>query len=142
MNQQDKFQRGLGLLHSAALDDACQIKGNALVVGVERPCTDVYTQKELKTSATNNEAVRLSSYHNSLNVHLAGQVGSHMVLALADPAGRDGWQSTLVRMIENLLPHVRQFVRVRQALVDAEAPRGGFSELVAGGKSIVVDQTG
>ena len=190
MNQQDKFQRVLGLLHDAmlddanwpaaagAIDDACQVKGNALVVGVERPpndvdlffarfcyggeryedferkyfadyhphderlprlrrlpdshlvhVTEVYTEKELKTSATYNEAMRLGSYQNSLNVRLDGPAGSHMVWGLADPAGLSGWQSAQIRMVESLLPHVRQFVRVRQALADAEASSDAFSDL-------------
>ena len=32
-------------------------------------------------------------------------------------------------MIESLLPHVSQFVRVRQALVDAEVPEHAFGDL-------------
>ena len=37
------------------------------------------------------------------------------------PRHSDGWGSSRVAMVTGLLPHIRQFVRVRQALVRAEA---------------------
>ena len=41
--------------------------------------------------------------------------------ATADSADGGEWWSDQIGMIERLLPHVRQYVRVRQALADAEA---------------------
>ena len=83
--------------------------------------TELYTDGELKTSPTYNEALPRASAQNSLNVRLDGPDGSQIVWMLADPSESGSWSSRQVRMIERLLPHIRQFVRVRQALVDAEA---------------------
>ena len=83
--------------------------------------TELYTDKELKTSATYNEALPRASAQNSLNVRLDGPDGSQIVWMLADPIRSGGWSSRQIGMVERLLPHIRQFVRVRRALVDAEA---------------------
>ena len=81
----------------------------------------LYTDRELKTSPTYNEALPRAGAQNSLNVRLDGPDGSHIVWMLANPSERGGWGSAQIEMIERLLPHIRQFVRVRQALVNAEA---------------------
>ena len=44
-----------------------------------------------------------------------------MVWSLGDPVGGDGWQSGAVRLVERLLPHVREFIGIRQALAAADA---------------------
>ena len=83
--------------------------------------TDLYTAEELKTSPTYNELFLRGHYQDSLNVRLDASDGSHISWALGDPVGSDGWGASEIRMIERLLPHIRQFVRVRQALVRAKA---------------------
>jgi len=82
---------------------------------------ELYTAAERRTSAAYNEALRRSDHQNSLNVRLDGPGGTRVVWTLADPVDADGWRSDRVRMVEELLPHVRQFVRVRHALVEAGA---------------------
>ena len=47
-----------------------------------------------------------------------------------DPDGRGGWQQARVRLIERLAPHVRQFLRVRQALASADALGAGLAGLL------------
>ena len=47
--------------------------------------------------------------------------------ALADPVGRHGWNSEQLEMIERLLPHIRQFVRIRHTLIGAQALSTAFS---------------
>jgi len=54
-------------------------------------------------------------------VRLDGPDGSRIVWTIADPVGGDGWSSAQVETIEKFLPHLRQFVRVRAALIDARA---------------------
>ena len=54
-------------------------------------------------------------------MRLDGPDGSRIVWAVADPVDRDGWSSGQVETIKRILPHIRQFVRVRQALVDSHA---------------------
>ena len=47
------------------------------------------------------------------------------------PAGTGGWQSAQLRLVERLLPHIRQFVSVRQALAAADAAGGDKRGLVS-----------
>ena len=82
---------------------------------------DLFTAEELKTSAAYNEALLKSHSQNSLAVRLVLEDGSHMAWNLADPVAPGGWESSRVAMVKRLVPHVRQFVRVRQALVRAGA---------------------
>ena len=44
-----------------------------------------------------------------------------MSWSLGDPVGAEGWGTSQLALVRRLLPHVRQFVRVRQALVRAQA---------------------
>ena len=81
---------------------------------------NLYTAEELRTSPTYNEMLRRGGCQNSLNVRLDAVGGSHVAWGLGDPVDSAGWGSSRVAMVTRLLPHVRQFVRVRQALV-AEA---------------------
>ena len=82
--------------------------------------TDLYTAEELKTSATYNEILPRAKYQNGLNVRLDGPDRSHISWGLGDPVASDGWGSSQIAMIRKLLPHIRQFVRVRQTLVRAQ----------------------
>ena len=81
----------------------------------------LYTPEELKTSPTYNELFRRAQYQDSLAARLDGLDGSHIAWGLGDPKGPDGWDSSRVGLVRTLLPHIRQFVRIRQALVRAEA---------------------
>ena len=82
---------------------------------------DLYTAEELRTSPAYNEILRRGGCQNSLNVRLDAAGGSHVAWGLGDPVDSEGWGSSRIAMVTRLLPHVRQFVRVRQALVQAEA---------------------
>ena len=85
------------------------------------PIKDLYTAEELKTSRAYNEAYRRGQYQQGVNVRLAGPGGSPMTWSLADPVASAGWGSSQIAMVRRLTPHVRQFIRVRQALVRAQA---------------------
>ena len=82
--------------------------------------TELYTAEELQTSPTYNESMRRLSGQDSLNARLKVQDGCHIVWGIGDPVGRSGWESAQLTMVKALMPHIRQFVRVRQALVSAE----------------------
>ena len=75
----------------------------------------------MKTSVVYNEGLRRLSSRNGLNVRFDGPHGLRIVWATADPVATGGWQSAQLRLIESLLPHVRQFVLVRQTLAAADA---------------------
>lgn len=80
----------------------------------------LYTARELKTSRTFNEIFSRGKYRNGLNVRLNEPDGSHLSLGFGDPVASSGWGSSQVNMVTRLVPHIRQFVRVRQTLVRAE----------------------
>ena len=91
---------------------------------------ELYTAEELKTSPTYNEFFYRSGCQNGLNVHLVGPEGSHITWALANPVTPRGWEAPQLALITGLLPHLRQFVRVRQALVKAEASGASTTALL------------
>ena len=82
---------------------------------------DLYTAEELKTSPTYNEILPRAAMQDGLNVRLPGLDGSHIGWGLNDPVDSDGWGASRIAMVQRLLPHIQQFVRVRQALVRAGA---------------------
>ena len=92
--------------------------------------TNLYTEQELKSSPAYNEALASGKFQNGLAVCLNGPDESNIIWTLADPTERGGWQSDQVEMIEHLFPHIRQFVRVRHALIGAEALGASLAELL------------
>ena len=83
--------------------------------------SSLYTEVEMKTSTTYNEALPLAHSRDSIHVRLDGPRGARIVWILADPVDDDAWSSSQVTAVKNLRPHLRQYVRVRQALLDARA---------------------
>ena len=91
---------------------------------------DLYSEAELKTSLAYNEGARLLGSQNGLNVRFDGPDGLQIVWASSDPVATDGWQSAQLDLIAHLMPHVRQFVLVRQALAAADALGAGLTGLL------------
>ena len=83
--------------------------------------TALYTVQELKTSVTYNEALPRARAQDSLNVRLAGPPGSHISWSIQDPVTPGGWAAPQLALLTELLPHIRQFLRVRHALGQAAA---------------------
>ena len=92
--------------------------------------SDLYTEDELKTSPVYNEGWRRLEARNSLHAHFEEPAGLRLVWSIGDPVGGDGWETAQVAILESLLPHVRQFVRVRQALSAADALGTGLAGLL------------
>lgn len=88
------------------------------------------SEAERKTSAVYNDLLPRAHFRDGLIVRLDGPHGSRIVWSIADPVDGDGWSSERVRTIERLLPHLRQFVRVRQALVGAGALGASLADLL------------
>ena len=108
------------------------------------PLKDLYTSEELKTSRAYNEALPQGRFQAGLTVRLDGPNGSNIVWCLGDPSASTDWNSSQVSIIQGLLPHIRQFVRVRQALVSAEARGTSVTALLDNSRVGVVhlDQRG
>ena len=90
----------------------------------------LYTDDEKRTSPVWNEGLPRVSSQDGLNVHLDGHDGLRIVWTIGNPVGGRGWQSAQLRLIERLLPHVRHFARVRQALAAADALGASLTALL------------
>ena len=91
---------------------------------------DMYTGPEKQTSDVYNLIMRDAQCQNGLTVRLNGPGGSQIGWGIGDSTARGGWGSAQLKVISDLLPHVRQFVRVRQALADAEALGSSLADLL------------
>ena len=94
------------------------------------PNSALFTDEEKRTSAVFNEVMLRNGTRDGLTVRLDGPDGCRIVWATADSAQGDGWSSWQVEAVERFLPHLRQFVRVRQALADARARATSAVELL------------
>ena len=92
--------------------------------------TGLYTEQELKSSATFNEMMLLMRAQNSLIVRLDGPDGSRIAWQAHNPVDRDGWSGVRFRRIRRLLPHIRQYFRVRHALDGAGALGASLADLL------------
>lgn len=92
--------------------------------------TELYTQEEMKTSPAYNEAMRIMGTQNGLMARMDGPCGTQIVWGLADPLKPGGWDASHFQLFQRLLPHIRQFVRVRQAIAGAEAAGATLTELL------------
>lgn len=100
---------------------------------------NLYTEQERKTSVAYNEGLRRTGSQNGLNVRLDGPHGSHILWAISNSLSTNGWGSSQIQMIERLVPHVRQFVCVRQALADADALGDSLTQLLDNTQVGVID---
>ena len=91
---------------------------------------DMYTDPEKQTSDVYNLIMRDAQCQNGLTVRLNGPGGSQIGWGIGDSTARGGWCSAQLKVISDLLPHVRQFVRVRRALADAEALGSSLADLL------------
>ncbi len=82
---------------------------------------DLYTAEELQTSRAYNEGLRRLSAQQSVMARLDGPAGCTLTWVSGDPVGSGGWTVQQRALLQGLLPHIRQFVCVRQALVSAGA---------------------
>ena len=91
---------------------------------------DLYTDREKKTSLVYNEAMPRADAQDSLHVRLDGPGGTDIGWLICDPSGPGGWESGQIDMIRRLLPHIRQFVFVRDAVTGADALGSSLTQLL------------
>ena len=92
--------------------------------------TELYTEEELKTSAAYNELWARHHAGNVINVRLDGPDGTRIAWVVNDPVDGDRWSSAQLDSIRYLLPHIRQTVRVQQALAGAGALGASLAKLL------------
>ena len=91
---------------------------------------ELYTADERRTSRTYNEGLPIMNGQNGLTVRLDGPDGCDIAWVFADPVETGEWRSEQFEMIESLLPHVRQFICVRQAVAGVGALGATLGELL------------
>lgn len=89
----------------------------------------LFRDRELKSSATWNEALPQSGTQNGLTALLRDARGSGMVWVIADPVAGE-WESGRIRTIRRLFPHIANFVSVRKALAAAKASGSSLLDLL------------
>ena len=92
--------------------------------------SDLYTDREKKTSAAYNEFRRVNKTQNGLFMGLGGLDGDGIVLSFGDSTEHTGWGHDQIHAIKRLAPHLRQFARVRRAMADAKALGASLGELL------------
>ena len=102
------------------------------------PARSLSTEAEKKTSPVYNELLPLARGQDGLVVRLDGPDASRIVWSIGDPVDRDGWTSERVETIQRLLPHLRQFVRVRHALLKTGALGASLVELLDNVRACVI----
>ena len=91
---------------------------------------DLFSEEERRTSIAYNESAPRFEYDDGLSVRLDGPGGSRILWGMANPIDSSGWATSRVDMVARVLPHLRQYVRVRSALVDAGALGASATELL------------
>ena len=92
--------------------------------------SEVFPVSTLKTSPVYNDLLRRAGARNGLNLRMDGPDGLHIAWGFTDPFDSNGWRSEQIEFITQLLPHIRQFIRVRQALARAEALHTSLTQLL------------
>ena len=100
--------------------------------------TELFTEHEQKTSPTWNEVMAASNFQDSLRIRLHGRDEANIYWSFADPVDAEGWTTDRMGMITRLMPHVRQFVRVRHELEQAQAHARSLGELLDNDRAGIV----
>ena len=96
---------------SALIDQACGTAGTHLAIG----------------GSPSREATSLPG---ARRIPMDGANGLQVIWVFANATTRGGWTAEQTAMINRLVPHIRQFVRVRQALVAAESLSASLAGLL------------
>ena len=91
---------------------------------------DLYSEDERKTSRVYNEGLPRFGNQNGLYVRFNAPDGLGIVLGVGSPVGDRNWQSTHLRLVKRLLPHIHQSVLLRQMLAAADALGAGLAGLL------------
>lgn len=99
----------------------------------------LYTAAERQCSPIYNELLKDLAAQRGLNVRLDGPAGSSIMWVLADCYDDDGWSSDRLATVQRLVPHIRQFVSVRHALVEAGALGASLYGLLDNTQTCVIE---
>ncbi len=91
---------------------------------------DLYTEKERMTSVVFNDFSTRVYARNTINVRLDGPDSLSIGWFVHDPVDGSSWSSAQIDSLRRLLPHIRLYVSVRQALASAGALGASLTELL------------
>lgn len=100
--------------------------------------SELLSEEQLKHSATYNEMMPRYHFCDGLNIRLDGPHGSRIIWGIADPRDGQGWSTHQVEVVARLVPHIRQFVRVRHALIQARAEKATLEGLLENTRAGVI----
>ena len=90
---------------------------------------ELFSEDERQASPVYNEGWRSLRARNGLYAHFDDPDGLRHTWGVGDPVGGE-WGAGQVELIERVLPHIRQFVAMRQALAAAGALGAGLAGLL------------
>ena len=99
---------------------------------------DTFHGVDVAKSVMYNEAMPRYAFQNGLNVRMDGPFESRIIFGVADPIDARDWSSAQLDFVRRLLPHVRQFVRVRLALIESGALATTFGQLLENSRTGVI----
>ena len=99
---------------------------------------DTFRGQDLAKSVMYNEAMPRFGFRNGLNVRMDAPFESRIIFGVADPIHGSDWSSQQLDIVKRLLPHIRQFVRVRLALVDSGALATTLGQLLENARTGVI----
>ena len=92
--------------------------------------SDLYSKEELRSSVVYNEYLKRAHAQNHVSYRLDEPMGSSIAWFIHDPLEGGDWSSARLDSIRRLLPHIRQYVRVRQAIRGAGALGASLTEFL------------
>lgn len=92
--------------------------------------SDLYTDREKRTSAAYNEFRRPHGTEDGLFMTLDGGDGCGIVWSCGNSTEREGWGHDQIQVIKRLGAHLRQFARVRFVMAKAEKLGRSLAELL------------
>ena len=99
---------------------------------------ETFRGRDLAKSVMYNEAMPRYGFQNGLNVRMDGPFESRIIFGVADPTDASDWASGQLDFVKGLLPHIRQFVRVRLALIESGALATTFGQLLENARTGVI----
>ena len=112
--------------------------GFRLPEGVPAPTRTLLPSRVRRVSALYNEWLSDIQAQDGVNVRMDWSLGLHLGWGLCDSIEKGGWSSDQIGTIERLWPHIRSFVSVRQALVDAGALGASLHDLLDNTRTSVI----
>ena len=92
--------------------------------------SDLLSEEQLKASVVYNEYLVRVHRSDGLDVRLDGPGGSNILWSIREPIDGDRWSSDQLGLIEALLPHIRQYITVQDAIANAGGENASFADML------------